>query len=419
MIQPMKKMIRGMILSASALAFVAAPQTAMTVFAQEAAAAAPQCDVEARDKLYNEQFFPNYTTKATADQRKIAYAAAKEYLEKYSNCGGDNKAQVDFIKDKWLPKYEADTKEAAFVKKAEEFNSFVKAKNTSETFRSGRELLAMKPDLTSINYYIVDIGYESAKKKDNTFNNDTIALAKQMIDQINSGKTSSDNTFGPYKSKDDALGWLNYTIGYIMYNQPNQKKDSLAYIYKVTQGNSPLKSTHFPYLYIAEYYLDEYTKAAKEYETNKASTDEALIAKLIGTYKAYADRAIEAYAKAYNVAKADKKEEAAKGIYETLTQFYKARHDGAVTGLDVYVAAQKDKALTDPTTAIVPVIEKTPATTTTGSTSGATSITSSASTAGDPSTNKTAATTKTGTKTTTATASKTTPAKKPAPKKRS
>lgn len=429
----MKKIIRDILLSASALAFVAAPAMAQDPAASPAAGAS-QCNVEERDKLYNEKFYPNYSlTKGTPEQRKIAYEAGKEYLAKYSEpvCT-DNAQIVTFIKN-WIPKYESSLKQAEFDRLAKAFNDAVaaraaakKAKNDAalmtavgDIFRTGKELTAFSPGTDTMNAYLfmVDAGYDAALKKNNSYNAETIATAQRMISEINSGKAPAQ--WSPYKDKDEALAWQNYTIGYITYNGMSQKKEAMPYIYKAVQYNSGLKNWHFPYLLVAEMYLEEYTKAAKEYETNKASTDNELVNRLIGTYKAYADRAIEAYAKAYSIAKADTKIDKAvtDGIYATLTEFYKARKNGETTGLNEYVASVAAKQLTDPTTPITPVIEATPTTATTTPASTAT-ITSKSSTT-DSGAGREVTSGATAKSAATKTAAAKPAAKKPAPKKKS
>lgn len=409
-----------MLLSASALAFVAAPATLTPVFAQDTAAtpAAPQCNIEERDKLYNDKFFPNYKKSNTPQQREVAFQAGKEYLSKYNNCATseDEKKVVAFL-TKWVADYEKDKAEKATI---DAINTAAKSKDAAVLFTKGKEFYAQNPDNLTIALFIADSGYEAAKKKVDTYNNETVTLAKQIIEKVNSGKMPADNNWGPFKDKDEAMAWMNYTIGFITYDRMNKKNEAAPFIYKAIQSHNAFKNWHYPYLLIAGMYLDDYTKAAKEYETNKESTDVELVKKLIGTYKAYADRAIEAYAKAYSVAKAEKKEDVAKSIYDgELTQFYKLRHDGQTTGMTEFVAAQASKSLTDPTTPVTPVIETTPTTATT-TPAASTTITASTKVADTAAPTKSASTNgvKTaanGAKTNTAT---TKPAKKPVPKKR-
>lgn len=416
--QPMRRLIKGALLSASALAFVAAPGFSTVVFAQDAAAspaATAQCNVEERDKLYNEKFFPNYSlTKATPEQQATAYTAGKEYVEKFKNC--DNQPQIDFI-TKWIPKYEKLEADRKFSAIATEFDTKFKAKDTAGVLSTGKQLLAVQPDNVNVYLYIVDSGFEQSRNKVNTYNSDTISYAKQAIEKINAGKAPSDNNWQPFKDKDEALAWMNYAISSVTFNGLSQKKDAAPYAYKAVQFNSTIKNSYLPYLFIAEMYLDEYTKAAAEYNSNKDKpTTEVSDEKkneLAGLYKAYAERAMEAYAKAYNVAKAEKKDPVAKELYTTLTQFYKLRNNGAETGLDAYAQAQAAKPLTDPATPVKPIIEATPTTaTTTSSVTTSSSTTDAAATAKPAATTTPAATAKpagNGTAATTAT--------KPAPKK--
>ena len=66
---------------------------------------------------------------------------------------------------------------------------------------------------------------EAAVKQNDTFNNKTIDYAKSAIKKIESGETSK--KYGlegyDYNTKDNAIGWMNYTIGYIEFYR--QKKE--------------------------------------------------------------------------------------------------------------------------------------------------------------------------------------------------
>lgn len=429
----MKKVFRTMFLSASALAFTAAPGTVTQILAQDAGttpvatpAAAQQCNTVERDKLYNETFLTNY--KGTAEQKKTAYNAAKEYVQKYNapNCTDNADVIKYFLGDAsdpkklgWIAKEEARTAGVAKEAKQKRFNDAVAAGNAAEVFAAGKILLADYPTddatNTSIMMYMADNGYIQANKKVDTFNSETVATAKAAIERINAGKLPENNNWSPYKSKDDALAWLNYNIGYIDQYRLQNKKDAAPYFYQATKFTSQdISPLHIPYLSIGDWYLDQYTKAAEEYNAKKddATVSEDEKNRLAGTWKAYADRAMEAYGLAYAKAKANAKlkPEVSKGINDTLKEIYKVRHSGEVTGLDAYVASLSSKPLTDPTTPVTPIVEATPAaagaTTTNGATSTATPTTASGTTVKPVTTS-----------TTSAAATKPTPETKPTPKK--
>jgi hypothetical protein len=178
------------------------------------------------------------------------------------------------------------------------------------------------------------------------------------------------------------------------------------------------------------WYLDQAIRMdadrqAKITAAGDKDTDETLA--MLGVQKGYADRAIDAYARAYSLAKADPKNQPyANGLYAKLKELYAFRYNGKTDGIDTFVASVMSKPLPDPTTEVTPVKEAaTTTTTTTGSTKSAamTSDDTSTSTASTtvmakPTNTKTSVTsgsvvTPNGKTTTTKT-----PAKKPTPKKK-
>ncbi|MEP6924688.1 MAG: hypothetical protein ABI954_09505 [Pyrinomonadaceae bacterium] len=419
----MKKIINGILLSTSALVFAAVPlfaQTTTTPTTTASPAAAQACNTAERDKLYKDVFLANY--KGTEDQKKVAYDAAKEYVQKYNapNCTDNADIIVYFLGDPndptkkgWIKKEEERREQVIKEAKIKRFNDAVAAGNAAEVFAAGKVLLTDYPNdttNTSIMMFMVDNGFIQANKKVDTFNSETVTTAKATIERINAGKVPDANNWAPYKSKEDALAWLNYDLGYIHQFRMQNKKDAAPYFYQTTKFNSPdIAPSPVPYRAIGDWYLDQYTKAAEEYNAKKddATVSEEDKNKLAGTWKAYADRAMEAYGYAYTKAKANPKTpEVAKEINDTLTQIYKLRHSGEATGLDAYVSGLSAKPITDPSTPVTPVVEATPTTATA----------SIAATSGDSSTpTKTA--TSTPAKASDSTTKPATPTKKPAPKK--
>ena len=412
----MKKIFYGMLLSASALAFVAAPATT-PVFAQDTAAAT--CTDEA-DKLYNERFLPNYKKENPLDKQKIAFEAAQEYLQKYSNC--TERANIITYLNKWVVGYKERVAAAEGQARIEKFNVCYKSDDMACIISAGKELMAddNKADDLTIVMLIADKGFvQTSSKKVDSFNADTVNYAKQAIDQINSGKTPAENNWNPYKNKEDALAWLNYTLGYIHQYKMKDMKTGVNYFYNVTKYNTTeAAASYFPYRSIGDFYLDQYTKAAEEYNTKKddpnLSEDEKN--RLAGMWKAYADRALDAYARAYDKAKKNPKTkpQTVTDIQNTLTEIYKLRNKGQTTGWEAYVSTTTAKPFVDPTTEVTPVIEQDTTTASTGTPGTITSTASGDTDAGATKSSPTTTTTK-GNKTGTTTTKPTTP--KPAPKK--
>jgi len=342
-----------MLLSASALAFIAAPSASQRTLAQDAAAS--QCDVAAYDKLY-EQFTANQSVKNPPEKRLIAYNAAKEIVAKYPNCA-DRKEQTDFIQ-KWIPKYEEFTADAERRKNC---GQGLDNNDANKVFSACKEILAKEPDNLKLLLLMVNQGYTAVvEKKNDSYMADTINLTKQALDKVKAGKTPDKNDWSPYTDKEDAIASFNFNLAQIYFNRMQNKKDAMPYYYEALKHKSDfVTNSYVPYYAIGNYNLDLYTKAAEEFKTKAADTtvSDDQKAQLVGTWKAYADRALEGYARAYAKAKAKNKTEVANSLNETLTELYKLRNKGTTNGLDAYIASLNNKPVFDPTSPITPVIE--------------------------------------------------------------
>lgn len=350
-----------------------------------------------KTKLYN-TYIENYDK--SLDKQKIALTAAKQYVEKYG-ANAEDKEQVDYFKgaipslEEGINKVERETKAAKDATALfERFNAANKAKNIPEIFTSGKEILAKQPDFLDINLVLASAGFDQAVLATpvDTYNNDTISYAKASIQQIEANKPSATGDYGAVNyiyrndkftdTKSNALGWMNYSIGYITYYRQGKdnaakKKEALPYFYKATQYNSFNKTNPFVYQTIGAWYLDEAIKIDTERKAKIAAagdkdTDETLA--MLANQKGYADRAIDAYARAYKFAKDDpkQKKEYTDNLYNRLKELYTFRYEGKIEGIDAFVATVQSKPMPDPTMAITPVKEEAPATTTTSTTNNVT-----------------------------------------------
>ncbi|MDQ3131588.1 MAG: hypothetical protein M3Q99_12615 [Acidobacteriota bacterium] len=398
-------------------------------------------DVDGKQATYK-KFTDNFD-KAVA-QRKLAVEAAKEYIEKYGACA-DDKAQVDYLKN-YIPETEklitTTQGKAEMDALYSRFNTSLGAKNWDEVYASGKEVLAKEKDpkiQLDVAILLGSIGLDEAIKNNDKYNADTVKYALEAIQKIESGATS-DKYGAAYKGvgveyknakfsdgKNNALGWLNYTVGYIKYFREKNKKDALPFLYKATQYNSATKGFSDPYAAIGQYYLDEIVRLDAERKAkavNNVETDETKA--IYALQKGYADRGIDALARAYKLIGTTPAEKAYRdSIYAKLKGTYEFRNNGKADGMDAAIASIPAKPMPNPTTEVTPVVEVAPATTTSSAnTSSMTAPAAAATPVSNATTDKTstaATATKTPTaKTAAATAVKTTkaPVKKPAPKKK-
>ena len=393
-------------------------------------------------------------------QYEASIAAGDEYVSKCGALPGQEEV-LKYVNTQ-LPK----VKVARDAKKDEveiytPFNKSVPAKDWATAFQKGKLVVGKNPDDVDVPLVLASIGFDLsvANPAVDTYNADAISMAKLALQKMEEGKGSGTGNFGAfvytYKTtacadgKTNATGWMNYTIGNIMYYRMNQKKEALPYLYKSTQVGCETKDRIAGiYRTIGNYYVDEFKRIEAEknaaYDVLKdvLTTDPTFAEKekkykdLVALQKGYMERVMDAVARAYKVAVNAKETPAYQTAQLNLAkQFYGFRNGATPTvPFDTWLSGMTlSKPFPDPTSAVAPIVEAEPTTAPTAMTTTETPAsngtdtrarTVSTGTAAKTTTTTTAAKTTTTTPAataTTTTAAKTTtkaPAKKPAPKKK-
>jgi hypothetical protein len=351
---------------------------AAATFAQD-----PCVDADGQTKL-GDEFRRLYALKDIPN-RKLAVDTGKQFLEKYGACDSA-KDLNDYLKTT-LPKMIENIRKLEEAKiKADRITRFNKAltdgkasRQWDEVYAAGKELLNNYDDSRVVEVVLGSIGLdETATAPRNTkWNDDTLKYAKLTIQDLESGKLT---TFGigqfTYNNKDDAIAWMNYTIGYILAADKDNKKEGANYLFKASQANSDTKAKPEVYKWIGAYYLFDATKLFNEVkalidaqkdtdtpEVKKQKIDE--IKAKIGVLNGTAERALDAYSRAWTLAPATPAGKAYRdGIYKTINDLYKVRFQ-KLDGLDAWVKAAPAKPMPDPSSVIVPIIDPDPTPTTT------------------------------------------------------
>lgn len=387
-------------------------------------------------------------------QYEAAVAAGKEYLSKCSTLAGQEEV-LKYVTAQ-VPKVEV----ALAAKKDDRdiytpFNKSVPAKDWATAFRTGKLAIEKTPTDVDVPLILASIGFDRAIVDNppvDTFNADTISLAKSVLQKLEEGKTSGTGNFGAlgysYKTtacadgKTNAIGWMNYTIGAVMFTRMNQKKEALPYLYKATQAGCETKDKIANiYRIIGSWYVDEFKRLEGEknasYDAIKdmPTTDPTFPEKekkykdLVALQKGYMERVMDSYARAYKAAVNNKETPAFSNVLLNRSkEFYKFRNgDAPKVTFDSWLSALPT-SYADPTSAVTPIVEAEPTTAPTAMTTteapASTGNDTRARTVATKTTPTTTAKTTTATPTTaatTTTAAKTTtkaPAKKPAPKKK-
>jgi len=329
------------------VAILALPVAAHTTIAQD------PCSAEGKTALYK-TFTDNFKT-----AQDKAYDAAKKYLA----CPADNPDEgqqkiIAYLKN-FVGKYEAADKKNQFRIKL--YNE----KKYPEAYALGKDLLAAEPENLKV---LVDLGangYLVAPLNNQSLNTEALDYARKALQQIESGKTVDD--WAPLKSKDEAVAYLNYTVGTLSLQA--DPSNALKNLIKAAQFATPLKDSPYTYAYIAgAYETGPYKTQSEDYKAKYPGKDETPESKLaLANINQIVDRMIDGYARAVALAgnKTDFTQQ--KAVWnESLTTWYKYRNNNATTGMDQLIAGILSKPLPPEPTPITVLPASTPAATPAG-----------------------------------------------------
>ena len=347
----MKKNIRVLAIYAT-LGLMAPFAQVFQLQAQTPAPAAAQgpCTDESKAAWYAD--FTKYrTTEATK-----AYEAAKKYL---AACPQEE-GQIPTYLKKWVIAYD---KEARKLKLTD---LFVNQRKYAEAIPLAKEILSDEPENLTAHIALGYGGYVLAvTTKNESANAEAINYAKKAIQLIESGKAPEN--WSPFKSKEDALGYLYYSVGFL--ERASNPTEALTYFIKAAQFDSDIKKNPQTYAFIAAAYENEYAKQSADYEAKYKGKDETPESKLaVANINQLVDRVIDALARAVAVAGTDAAAQQSKAQWlARLTELYKFRHNQSDAGLTDLIASVMSKPL-PPVPTPLTTLPATPATTTTPAT---------------------------------------------------
>jgi len=354
----MKKMIRLIALGAT-VAILALPTLANSLELQD------QCSQENKDA-----FYAAFREARTADQPK-AYENAKKYLACPPAADATDATQkiIDYLK-KWVTAYEEGSKQQQLPVLLYNQKDYPKA------YELGAQLLTKDPENLNYLVHLGVNGYLIANLKNPTMSATAVSSAKKAIELLEGGKTL--DSWQPLTGKDEALAYLNYTVG--VFSLEGDPSSALKNLLKSAQYETLLKKSPQTYAYIGgAYEAGPYAKQSEAYKTNFSGKDETPESKLaLANINQIIDRMIDAYARAVALAGADPKFASQKAAWnDSLTEWYKYRHNKTTDGMNEFVAAVLAKPLPPEPTPLTslptePAASGTPASGTTTSTNAAT-----------------------------------------------
>jgi len=311
------------------------------------------------------------------ESRRQLIEVSKQYLAKFKDCKTEEAVLLDYLGKK-VPEWETNLgdvvqkQEMAVLEKP--FLAAVSAKNWDQAYVTGQALIAKFPEKKRSTLLVLgSIGLdETAKTPRNTkYNDDTVRYAKMAIADLEANKTF--DAFGTkdlgYPNKEDALGWMNWTVGYILLFDKKQPKEAMPYLYKATQVNSSTKENNLVYAALGDAALDEYNKINTEIDafrrTQSASDPDDVKQQKIDALKAKsalslgaAERVLDYYARAYTIAKKQNKPNAP-GLYKLIQDLYQRRFEN-MNGIDAWISARTAQPVPNPSTQVQPAVDAAP-----------------------------------------------------------
>ena len=253
-------------------------------------------------------------------------------------------------------------------------------KDYAKAFELGKQVLADEPDNVKV---LIDLGYAgfmTASSRVDTFNADSLVYAKKAIQLLQSGAVP--DNWAPYSNKDEALAYMNNTIGQLTFQK--NPSEALPYLLRAAQFEGKLKKLPLTYGIIGDAYQSgPYDKLSADYKARFEGKDESPESKLaLENINQVIDRIIDAYARAVALSGSEAAYQANKKAWmDTLTTWYKYRHNQSDVGLTDLIASVINKPLPPEPTPLTTLPAATPTTSTPASGSTATGSTAASGTA--------------------------------------
>ena len=361
----MKKLI-GLIAICASMAMFALPVFGDGVTSQPEVASQDQCTPEHKLAWYTE-----FRGLIKTDQAK-AYELAKKWLACPEAAGEES--ITAYLKDKFVAPYEKARRKDQVI------DLVYNKKDYAKAFEVGKAILVDEPENLKV---IIDLAYAGYASGSPTYSADTLAYAQKAIQLIESGKVP--DPWNPYSNKDEALGYLYNAIASL--TAPKNPEEALKAWIKAAQFEGKIKKLPTTFASIAGAYNDgPYAKLSAEYEKLYKGKDETPESKLaLENINQMMDRMIDALARGVALAGNDPLYQAnKKGWMETLSTWYKFRHNGTEDGLPEMIASVLSKPLPPEPTPITTLPTAPASTPATGSTSSPAATTPASTVASGP-----------------------------------
>ncbi|MBS1796001.1 MAG: hypothetical protein JSS81_19275 [Acidobacteria bacterium] len=155
-----------------------------------------------------------------------------------------------------------------------EFDETYKAAKWPRFLAVARQLVGYQKDsrgVLDLKLIFVKVAFEqTSRRRDDTYDPDLVKFAEDALEKIENGadSTGSRGRFGGFDTRENALGWLNYILGYMNYFRLGERDRGIEYLYHATLYKCEFKYDAFMYQAAAIYYFDKETVSPSAIDVN-------------------------------------------------------------------------------------------------------------------------------------------------------
>ena len=269
--------------------------------------------------------------KGGQEQQAAASEVAKDFLQKFGNVDDQ---QVQSVRT-WFAKYERTQLEAAF-------NQAAGAKDYMKAFELGRRILSNDPENFRVLSVLVVTATLIGPPPNPDINREAANFARKAIQLLEANSASAP---APFATKDEAVGFLNFTLGRFL--AANSPADAVVPLRKAALSKSVYSQDS------ATYYLLASAIAASEFTPLQAEYREKYEGKVLDAngramyerLRLIVERIIDAYARAVALSTKPEQQEFKNQLMAQLTRVYKSIHNDSDAGLNELIASVLAKPL--------------------------------------------------------------------------
>src|SRR6266496_1057377 len=249
-----------------------------------------------------------------AEQQKVAYETAREYLQKFPADDQNAQAMRKFV---------------AAYEKLLELDRLLKARDYAKVLELGRERLTVEPANFFVLTKMVEEGFNSAQTGDTTFRADAIVFARKALELLDSGKVKDPS---PLATIDAARAFHNIALATLLLDTSPDEASTI--FLKVLQLDEYKKEPSLYYYFGRALLKGDYQRLTSEFKQKyegKAATPDSKA--LLEQVNHVVERIVDAYARAVALSTAPEQEATKNQVLPQLTAVYKALHNNSDAGL--------------------------------------------------------------------------------------